>query len=95
MPATSIEPTPLANIEVINVPEVWALLWSRSQNALHIESLSDMQRANLDAFADNRRMDYVPLQIGSRDAVDMAAAAIRPICHARAEAAGPSMEAVQ
>jgi hypothetical protein len=67
-------------------PTVWALLWSQSQNALHVERLTDMQQTNVDAFRENRRMDYVPLFIGSRAVVDIVAKAVRPIVHAREEA---------
>ncbi|MNK90297.1 hypothetical protein D3C87_1103430 [compost metagenome] len=67
-----------------DAPDTWVLLWSQSQNSLHIERLYDMHRTNLEAFSENRRMDYVPMQIGSREDVDAAANAVRPICHARA-----------
>ena len=67
-------------------PEVWVLLWSHSQNALHIEPLTSMHRSNLEAFTENRGMDYVPLFVGSRSVVDIVANAVRPVCHARADA---------
>lgn len=75
----------LGPIHILDVPEVWVLLWSQSQNALHIETVGDMQRSNLDAFAENRRMDYVMLAIGNREAVDAAARTVRPHVRARAE----------
>lgn len=87
MNQTSIEATAFRGSETEHVlpsQDIWVLLWSQSQNALHIERVNDMQRSNLDAFSGDRRMDYVPLQIGSREAVDAAANAVRPICHARA-----------
>jgi hypothetical protein len=77
---------PVGPIHILDVPEVWVLLWSQSQNALHIEKVGDMQRTNIDAFAENRRMDYVMLAMGNRDAVDAAADTVRPVVHARSEA---------
>lgn len=73
---------------------VWVLLWSQSQNALHIEPLADMMRTNLEAFHKDGRLDYVLLCIGSREAVDASAQAVRPICHARAEAHAARREVV-
>ncbi|WP_281077092.1 hypothetical protein [Variovorax paradoxus] len=78
---------PVGPIHILDVPEVWVLLWSQSQNALHIEKVGDMQRTNIDAFAENRRMDYVMLAMGNRDAVDAAADTVRPVVHARSEVA--------
>ena len=75
-------------------PEVWVLLWSHSQNALHIERLTDMHQTNLEAFSEDRPLDYIPLQIGSRDAVDMAANVVRPIVHAREEARAARREVI-
>jgi hypothetical protein len=82
------------SLHVLNTPEIWVLLWSQSQNALHVERLSDMQKTNLEAFSDNRRLDYVALQIGSREAVDVASNAVRPICHAREDAHAARRERV-
>ncbi len=81
-------------LQVLAVPEVWVLLWSQSQNALHVERLTDMQKTNLEAFTENRRLDYVPLQIGSRAAVDWAANHVRPAVHAREEAHAARRERV-
>ena len=63
--------------------EKWVLLWSQSQCALHVERLRDTFRSNTDAFLEDRRMDYVPLVIGTRQEVDIAADAARPTVYAR------------
>lgn len=68
------------------VPEVWVLCWSHSQNALHVELLAEMLRTNVEAFHENRSLDYVPLQIGTRADVDWAANHVRPAVYAREEA---------
>lgn len=39
----------------------YALLWSQSQCAMHIEPVMDMLTENRRACAENRRMDYVPI----------------------------------
>ena len=43
------------------------MLWSQSQNALHVEPLARMLRMNRRAYTEDRGMDYVPLFIGSDD----------------------------
>lgn len=55
----------------------WALLWSQSQNALHIETLDQMASANRKAYQDNRPTDFVPIYIGAREHIDAAAG----FCH--------------
>lgn len=45
----------------------WALLWSQSQSGFHIEPLARMLESNRQAYAEDRRMDYVPLHIGTAD----------------------------
>ena len=54
-----------------------ALLWSQSQCALHIEPIADMLSENRRAYADDRRMDYVPIYFGSDDDCHQASAAVR------------------
>ena len=81
-------------LQVLAAPEIWVLLWSHSQNALHIEPLTEMHRSNLEAFNENRSMDYVPLQIGSRADVDWAADHVRPAVHAREAAFAARREAM-
>lgn len=39
------------------------LCWSPLQNALHIESQADGLRINLEAFTENRRLDYIPIGV--------------------------------
>ena len=41
------------------------MLWSQSQCALHIEPVEAMLSSNRRAYADDRRMDFVPLYIGT------------------------------
>lgn len=57
---------------------VWVLLWSKSQCATHVEPLKDMLDNNLRAYQADRRMDFVPLAIGSEADVRHAATEIRP-----------------
>ncbi|OUM01769.1 hypothetical protein A8M77_14500 [Variovorax sp. JS1663] len=45
---------------------------------LHIETLDDMLNSHMQAFADDRDMQYVPLLIGDREVIDKAAAAVTP-----------------
>jgi hypothetical protein len=66
--------------------QTWVLLWSQSQNALHVETLDEMLKSNHDAFLEDRRMDYVPLYVGDEDTVDDMAKVVRPTMIARAEA---------
>lgn len=54
-----------------------ALLWSQSQCALHIEPIAVMLSSNRDAYAENRRTDYVPIYFGSDDDCHDAARAMR------------------
>lgn len=87
MTAVAVERAPhCLDIKVMEMEPLWVLLWSQSQNALHLEPLEDMQKANVEAFTENRRMDYVPLHVGTRESVHAAAEDVRPICRARAEA---------
>jgi len=59
------------------------LLWSQSQNALHIETIKEMLEANRNALEENRRMDYVPIFIGSDDECHKVTNAMRRVMHAR------------
>lgn len=58
--------------------EQYVLLWSQSQNALHIETLAKHASLNRAAYADNTPGDYRLLVVGTRDEVDATAASIRP-----------------
>ncbi|KEH08275.1 hypothetical protein GY14_20775 [Delftia tsuruhatensis] len=61
----------------------WALLWSHSQCAMHIEPVMDMLKQNRQACATDRGMDYVPIAIGSREECDAAASRLRPYLNER------------
>ncbi len=63
----------------------WVLLWSQSQCALHIEPAVSMIKSNLRAYAEDRRMDYVPLFMGERKDCDSIAASVRGTLRVRAE----------
>lgn len=58
--------------------EQWVLLWSCSQNALHVETLERHTSMNRQAYSDNRPGDYRLLLIGTRAEVDATTASIRP-----------------
>lgn len=61
----------------------YALLWSQSQCAMHIEPVMDMLTENRRACAADRPMDYVPIAIGTREECDAAANRLRPVLYAR------------
>lgn len=55
------------------------LLWSRKQNAFHIETLSSLTKKNVEAFALNRPLnDYHPIYMGTREECDKIADKARP-----------------
>ena len=63
----------------------WVMLWSQSQNALHIEPVARMLQANRSAYVDNRRMDYVPLLIDRKELVEGVADSVRNTLRQREE----------
>lgn len=63
----------------------YVLLWSQSQNVLHVEPLADMLSSNREAYAENRECDFVPLVIGTEADVRRAADACRNTLHQREE----------
>ncbi|MGC3984811.1 MAG: hypothetical protein QM777_08835 [Pseudorhodoferax sp.] len=69
------------------------MLWSQSQCALHIERVEDMLRSNRRAYAADRRMDYVPLFIGTDEDCRELADNIRGTMHARQEARAGAVSA--
>lgn len=71
--------------QALNAGAAWVLLWSQSQCATHIEPLLDMMTSNLQAYQGNRRMDYVPLAIGTESECRRVAAEIRPTMRERME----------
>lgn len=57
--------------------DLWALLWSKRQNCLHIEPVDEWLSKNRSAYRDERDlMDYHPVYIGSKE-----------LCHATADSA--------
>ena len=54
------------------------LCWSPQQNCFHIESEAEGLRTNQDAFAEDSKVDYVPIGIfHSREAADATASRFR------------------
>lgn len=62
------------------------MLWSQSQCALHIEPLDAMLSSNRRAYADDRRMDFVPLYIGTDEDCRQIADSVRGTMKARQDA---------
>lgn len=59
--------------------DVWALLWSKRQNCLHIEPVENWLSKNRQAYGDNRTlMDYQPIYIGDRETCHATAESVRP-----------------
>lgn len=56
----------------------WTLLWSCSQNALHIEPLERLLSLNRESYRDNEPVYYAPIAIGSLAEMQAAAENIRP-----------------
>lgn len=65
-----------------------ALLWSQSQCCMHIEPIADMLSENRQAYATDRRMDYVPIYFGTDDECHQAATAVRGTMRQRQQARG-------
>ncbi len=59
------------------------LLWSQSQNAFHLEPIKRMLDSNRTAYAEDRRMDYVPVFIGTQDQCSVLAEKLRHTIRAR------------
>ncbi len=62
------------------------LLWSRRQNALHIEPVEQMLSSNREAYRDDRHGDYIAIAMGPKDQMHAAADACRQTMVARARA---------
>jgi hypothetical protein len=73
-------------VPALTIPTAHVLLWSQSQCALHIEPVADMLSENRQAYADDRRMDYVPIYIGVEADCRLAADSVRATMHARQDA---------
>lgn len=65
----------------------WALLWSQSQSAMHIEPVEVMLKKNRHFYVADRRNDYLPLVFGSRELCQQVADKVRQTLHARQKAA--------
>lgn len=65
---------------------LWVLLWSRQQNAFHVEDLTVMLSRNRQAYACNAGGDYRVLHIGYREEVDATAEACRATLQRRGTA---------
>lgn len=76
-----------------HAPGTHVMLWSQSQCALHIEPVEAMLRSNARAYRDDRRMDYVPLYIGTDEDCRAVADAVRRTMHARQEARAGAVSA--
>lgn len=63
------------------------LLWSKRQNALHIEPVDRMLSSNRDAYRDDRGCDYIPIAMGSKEEMHAAADAVRNTLSARQKVA--------
>ena len=66
------------------------LLWSQTQNALHVETLTQHTSTNRAAYADNLPGDYRLLLVGTKAEVDATAASIQPTIAARASFSDPN-----
>lgn len=58
--------------------EVYVLLWSQRQGALHVETLDDHLQANRRAVLNNTPGDYRAVHMGNRAEVDAWAELLRP-----------------
>lgn len=68
----------------MNTNESWALLWSQSQNALHIEPVGDLLSKNRVAYTNNADLtDYQPIYIGDKETCRQTADAVRSTIKAR------------
>lgn len=63
---------------------LWALLWSKRQNCLHIEPVADWLSKNRRAYTnDANLMDYHPIYIGDKETCHQTADAVRSTIKAR------------
>lgn len=76
----------LSDFPSFDPKQVWVLLWSQRQGLLHIETLEAMLASHAAAYREDRDLQYIPLLIGDRDVIDMAADVIRPTLAQRYDA---------
>ncbi|RCW73829.1 hypothetical protein [Pseudorhodoferax soli] len=76
-----------------HAPGTHVMLWSQSQCALHIEPMDAMLSTNRQAYADDRRIDYVPLFIGTDEDCRAIAASVRGTMHTRQDARREAVQA--
>lgn len=66
--------------------EQWALLWSKKQNAFHVEPVENWLSKNRVAYRDDGTLaDYHPIVIGDRQTCEATADAARATLAAREE----------
>jgi hypothetical protein len=71
---------------LMDLNDVYVLLWSQSECRLHREALSDNLKENWAAFQEGRPMDSVPLVVGTLAECEAAGDRIRPEAHRRDDA---------
>lgn len=71
----------------------YVLLWSHSQNSLHIEPVANWLSKNRQAYGNNEPLtDYHPIVIADRETCHQTAELIRPTLSAREKVAALAKE---
>jgi hypothetical protein len=85
LPSTFLDPRRplLAAYPTFDPSLVWVLCWSKRQGMLHIETLGDMLEKHSRALAEDLELQYIPVLIGDRSIVDVAAERLRPMVTGR------------
>jgi len=65
--------------------ELFALLWSKSQNCFHVEPLERTAQSGQRFFRGNLTNDYLLIGFGSEDDIDVMADKLRPLVIEREE----------
>lgn len=66
----------------------YVLLWSKSQNCLHIETVANWLSKNRKAYGDDAKLtDYHPIVIADRETCHQTADAVRPTLKTREKVA--------
>lgn len=63
---------------------MYVLEWNQSNDGLHIQALDRAVMSNRSAFTDNRRINYVPVSVGTREEMASLADELRPLLRMRA-----------